>query len=239
MVDKDYIYEGELNRLKLINIHVISDKYFIVNGNTNNFMSRIGDMSDSLNYEVRQLFKKLDTIEVKTITGFCNKLEASEYIKNKLSHLKLISDKGLLIDREYKRGDTILLQRHPETNEVLCVYPSLYGFLNNNKYSQSGGIIKAVNNNIVYSGYIWQTASVYDYPAKNNYIFENPLNAKVEFVVKGTPTKRKVKLIHNDGTTEIFPSVLKAAQKYGVNSYAIKKCYKNKIKFKNMYVIIL
>jgi len=169
----------EFEFLKLINIHIYNNQIGIINGNSNWFMSKLPNMKH-LSVRFKSLVGKDSTLE--TITGFSSKKQALEHLQEHYPDVKNVTDKGLIEDVEtYFKT---LGQLNPETNQVLVVYKSMYGFAQHNKIS-TAQIERAVSNDDVVSGYKWKIFMEYDFPITTpDYKFIDPLNKGFNFTMK-------------------------------------------------------
>jgi len=226
---------AELEFLKLINIHIYNNQIAVINGNSNWFMKKLPKFMH-VNTRFKSLVGKDAVLE--TIPGFGTKQQALEYLKENHPDILNITNKGLIEDVEtyYKT----LGQIDPETNKVLVVYKSMYGFAQYNKISTSQ-MEKASKEDTIVSGYKWKVFMEYDYPITTpDYKFVDPLNKGFNFTmkVKGRGNARNVlveKVDTNGNVVATYSTRQAAALANGTNSVRLTLIMEKKKLYQNHY----
>jgi len=218
---------------KLINLHIINNKIAIINGNTNNWMSRIPTI-DVLKPEFKELIG--DTFELKTIEKFGSKEEATDYINKNHPDLLIYSDGNILLSDE--AYNIVLAQVHPTKDSILLVYPSIYGFCATNDISVTQ-MEKALEDNSILSGYRWQSFYQYKCPVTvPDQLFQDPLNLGFTFLKKKHKRGKAKEVIRIDkqGNTKEYDSIREAWKDLGKGNTTNMRKYIENEKYYNGYL---
>ena len=228
-----------LHALKLINIHIINNKWVTVNGNSNDFMSKlptIHTVHKTIKAEIEESFT------LQTINGFSDRKDANEYIKKNHPTLTPVADKDLIIDQStyYKT----LVQVDPDTDQILAVYQSVNIFIAKNGYS-AAQFERNVNTETIMSGYIWFQALEYDYPITvPSGIFYDPLEKGDTFIkresndIRSKRTNGVVIVTAPDGVQTEFDNMNKVAVLLNTYNAKISEYIENKKLYKGYKIEI-